>query len=427
MSESESENVISRVVFALFLTLVFSLALMKPGVTIGSVIVAPTDLIFPIVALACVVAIVTGKMRFVWHRAYWALLVYFVALALSAIFSTRPQLSVIKLTGESYLLLLAVLTANLVTTLERLRLVCFAWIAGALVSIFVAVVGIVLFYLSPGTHWLADITYHYGAAPFGNYPRINSTFVSPSMFCNYLTVTFALVTLAEVKDWIGRWVAVMLLIAISICAAFTVSITLGGLFFLAALLAFKLFPNSIASKLALLAGTAAAMVLTLTAPISLTTGGMSSRMLVWMEAIGRFIENPVFGSGLGTAAASVQYQNSDGTWSILTDAHNTFLNVAVQSGVVGLFGLLLVIIFVVLAVRVKDRSDKLFPIRVSLLVAFVAAFLFDSITGSFENARHLWVLVGLMLAVDGIDGEVKSGSGASARYHSLVRSATATS
>jgi len=44
----------------------------------------------------------------------------------------------------------------------------------------------------------------------------------------------------------------------------------------------------------------------------------------------------------------------------------------------------------------EDDANVL--IRRGLRAAFIGAFLYQSLTGSFEDARHIWVLIGLMAA-----------------------------
>ncbi|MGQ0540809.1 MAG: hypothetical protein ACT4O9_03025, partial [Blastocatellia bacterium] len=88
----------------------------------------------------------------------------------------------------------------------------------------------------------------------------------------------------------------------------------------------------------------------------------------------------------------------------LTDAHQTWLNVAGEAGILGLIPLILICVAVVyrsMPLRL-DGSNKS-VVRVFLGIAFIAVFLYQGLTGSFENARHLWVLIGLIVAATHID------------------------
>jgi hypothetical protein len=39
------------------------------------------------------------------------------------------------------------------------------------------------------------------------------------------------------------------------------------------------------------------------------------------------------------------------------------------------------------------------PVRTALGLAFIGAFCFQGLIGSYEDARHLWVLLGLLASV----------------------------
>jgi O-antigen ligase len=95
------------------------------------------------------------------------------------------------------------------------------------------------------------------------------------------------------------------------------------------------------------------------------------------------------------------FQNSDGTMSLLTDAHNTFLNVAAQAGILGLIGIIAIVAVVLRKGFAKTEGSDFYILR-GLAIAFVAALVYDGLTGSFEDARHLWVLMGLILATNKI-------------------------
>ena len=147
---------------------------------------------------------------------------------LSTIFSTNFTQSIVKLLGETYLLALAILTFNLVRREKDFKQIIFAWLAGTAVTLIVGIVTILLFYLSPQNWFLEFTTSIYGAVPVGNYPRLQSTSVSASMFCNYLTVSLAMLFIAERAKLVGKIVFAVLYFLILLCAAFTISSGIGG-------------------------------------------------------------------------------------------------------------------------------------------------------------------------------------------------------
>ena len=386
-----------RIAFGIFLLLIFSLGLMKPSIETGFASLTPTDLIFPLAFVSWCAAIVVGDCKFKWRDEYWAFAFYFFALIVSSIFSISPRLSFIKLTGAGYLVFLAVMASTIVTNYDRLKLVVIAWLAGAIIPLIAAFVGIILYYFAPASSLLPDLTYHYGAVPAGNFPRISSTFVSASMFCNYLTVTLVFNLLAAKMQWIGRGLATVIIFAAGVSAIFTVSIALGGVSLAVGLWIWATSSNKMIGRTSLIFASTIAIAFLVIAPFSLSLPPdltPSSRLLVWSDALKTFLSDPVTGNGFGTAVASVTFQNSDGSWSLLTDAHNTFLSVAAQAGILGVVG---IVSIVVVTLRNGLGTIDNYLLR-GLGITFFAAFVYDGLTSSFEDARHLWMLIGLILA-----------------------------
>ena len=416
---SNHRTTIRSLVFGLFLLLIVSLGFMKPSLDVGFVWATPTDLIFPIVFLGWLIALATGAFSVRWRTEYLIFAFYFLAVLISAIFSVNPQLSFSRLPGAAYLILLAIVTASIVTSFNDLRIICAAWLAGSVIPLLAGLAGILLFYLAPGNAWLPDLTYHYGAVPVGNFPRISSTFISASMFCNYLTVTLMLV-LASVKlRWIGVAPGALIIFAVGICALFTVSIAIGGIVLALGLwLSFTSARTYIAHVALTLSGAVAIAFLAIS-PFALSAppgaflfGGLtpSSRFLVWRDAIATFLADPLTGHGVGTAVANVAFQNYEGTWSLLTDAHNLFLSVAAQSGVPGLVGIIAIAAATLRASLRRSEKKVHNYIRGCLGIAFFTAFVYEGLTSSFEDARHLWVLIGLILAAERMDETGESSS-----------------
>jgi hypothetical protein len=394
-------------VFGLFLLLIFSLGFMRPSVDAGRALLTPTDLIFPAVFTCWLIAIAFGAIRITWRSEFLAFGAYFVALFVSAVFSVAPRLSFVRLAGAAYLMLLAVLSSSLITNVDRLRFTTLAWLSGSVLPLIASLIAILFFYFVPESSLLPDLTYHYGAVPVGNFPRISSTFISASMFCNYLTVTLILALLSVRMRWIRTSVALPIIIAIGISALFTVSIALGGVALAAGLWLWLTNRGSRTSQIYLLLGGALALAFLVIAPFELSLpagssflGGLtpSSRFLVWRDTFQTIVSRPLTGNGIGTAVAGVAYQNSDGTWSMLTDAHNSFLSVLGQTGILGLAAITAIVVVTMKAGSKRSGDEELDYVRRCLLIAFFAAFVYDGLTGSFEDARHLWVLIGLILA-----------------------------
>ncbi len=135
------------------------------------------------------------------------------------------------------------------------------------------------------------------------------------------------------------------------------------------------------------------------------------RLMNWMDAAHRFVEHPLIGTGIGTHAAWVYYVDPSGILHRQTDAHNVFLNFAVQCGLIGLSAMILLIVQVA-RMTGRLRLDGHNVIRLGLGLAWLNAFVYHGLTGSYEDARHLWVLLGLLLAATRFEAERLRGDSA---------------
>lgn len=405
-----------------FLALVFSLALMQPFIYLGNQRLSVTDFIFPVVVLLWLASLFTRRNNFRWHKFYWVLSFYFAAMSISTIFSINPAQSFVKLIGETYLLGLAVLTFNLVETEKQIKQAIKIWLAGTLIAATIGIFSLILFYVQPENSFLDYTTYHYGSVPVGNYPRLSSMFVSASMFCNYLNVSVLLILIAFQTKIFNKTFLMFLLALVLICAVFTISAGLGG-FALAFGIWFYLMSREKRRRLAassLLVGITASTLFLLMNFVALEKHSSarfsfivpllnvefqpSARLLIWQESFQTFTQNFFFGVGLGEDVCRVVFQNTDGTTSILTDAHNYLLNVAAQNGVFGLIAIIAVTYFIIrLAFPLRSNKNEPSVFLTGLTIAFVCSFLYQGLTGSFEDARHLWVLIGLILSAHRID------------------------
>jgi len=397
----------------LFVLLAASLAWMQPFPAYEGVSLTPTDIIFPFASLSWLISLALGGVRFRWNRVYWLFIFYFATMAVSSVFSAAPRTSYVKLAGEAYLLGIAVIGFNLLDSENRLKYLVYGWLAGSAIALLIGLFTLALFYAAPG-HWLLGYTtYHYGAVPMGNFPRLSATFVSASMFCNYLNVTAVLLLIARRLGWVGPRLFKAFFAAVAVCSAFTVSIGLGGIF-LAAGLWIWMFADGrqmILKKAAMSTGLAMAVAFLIPAfaalapyesapyswklPVLGQTVFPSPRLLVWQQTLDTIAANPLTGKGLNVPTSSVIFTNSEGTMSVLTDAHNIFLSVAAQNGLISLLALVLLCIYLI---RIGLAGAERQPIVTGLTIAFLTAFVYQGLTGAFEDARHLWLLIGLIPA-----------------------------
>ena len=134
----------------------------------------------------------------------------------------------------------------------------------------------------------------------------------------------------------------------------------------------------------------------------------SGRIMTWMDSWKTFTENPLVGRGVGQDACYVRYLDLTGTLQTLTDAHNVFLNVAAQMGIFGLLAICAVIFYIArrtFPFSFDETSASVF--RIGFGLAFISAFLYQGIAGSYEDARHLWILTGFFLVSERLNKSAK--------------------
>jgi O-antigen ligase len=400
-----------------FFLLVITIPILQPNLIIFGQRISLPDFIFTGVILILGFSIISGKTTFRWHRIYWVFLFYFLAMLISLIFSRNNSRGLSKLLGETYLIGLAIITYNIVKTISDLKMVCMAWLAGTFFVTSLATISVLLFYIDPQNPILEHTLTMYGAVPVGNYPRVLSTFYSASLFCNYLTCSLGILFISDYFKWISDKFFYILYFLIWLSAVYTVSSGLGGIICLVGIWIWFIFrkKNPSLSKLFFSGGIFSAIFFYLmlfialqsyrqvpysfTIPFIEKTIFPSSRVLVWTEALQTFLNNPITGVGIGNGSVNISFTNTDGSTSLLIDAHNIFLSVATQTGLIGLSAFLLMIFFILrefLPFKFSDKKISIIPI--SLGLAFIFGFIYQGLFGSFEDARHIWIWIGLILS-----------------------------
>lgn len=399
---------------AVLLLLVFSLPFAEPGIVVGGLRATATDFLFLIVAAALAVALVSGEATLRWSNSFAVLAAYLAAMLASVLVAGTLAEASLKLASQLYLLALPVLVVALIDNRDDLRRLTRVWLAGTAVCAAVGVFALILFAVGVDRAAIDFALHGFGTLPPGAYPRLDATFSHPAMLCNYLTVSLAILLVCLRLQWIGRATGYSLLGAILVTAAFTITPGLGGI---AALLGAWLFVElkSRLPKVAIACLTLGGMlavaffavsvvtpVLHPTAPFLIYLPGLDSplapsvRLMAWLEAGRSVLDQPIFGAGLGADPIVVDYVAPSGERHVLTDAHNVFLNIAMHNGLVGLAAVLALIVFVVRQMR-PLRFTEASTIRLGLGFAWLNAFAYQGLTGSYEDARHLWLLFGLLL------------------------------
>lgn len=391
-----------------FLVLVAVVPIMQPwNLWFRGYPIPPADFIFLIAAPAAAWAIARRHLSIPRSPLFWALGVYGAALCVSTAASADRARSLIKLAGEFYLLGLAVLVLLHVQSIAAARRALTAWLAGTAVTVasaFAGLIGFIAGVTDPHVNWFLSI---HGSLPEGAYPRVMALFRNPNMYCSYMVASLAILITSAQLGWLRRSGAGLGAAAI-VAAAASLSPGLGGLLLVMAFAAWCAWrirrPRLLTAAIA--AGVAGAILLLLAtiavpvdASLSLLPLRPSSRVLTWIGAFRTFQANPWLGRGVGLEVAAIGYTNPSGVYEWLTDAHQTWLSVLAQSGVVGLAAFLSITVVLLRGARRSTAGDAQ-TLRTGLTVAFVAGFLYQSLTGSFENTRHVWLLIGFLAAAN---------------------------
>jgi putative inorganic carbon (hco3(-)) transporter len=403
----------------LFLLLIVSLPLVRPfNAVIFGLQIPATDFIFIPVFVFWMLALVRGETTIQLDKIYFFIGLYALSLTVSSVFSIQPQHSFFKLLGEFYLFALAVLTFNLVREKSFIKQIVFAWLFGTGLTILATIAGFVLFYLGYKTQGNNYFLSHFGSLPAGNYPRIHALFANANMMCNFLNVSLMLTILAERLNWLRKFWARILQIGIWFAAIFTFSAGLGGMCLSLGIwywAVFKAEQKKDLAKIALSFAIISAILIfgaTLISPNTNNTTQdfslpfvdkkleVSVRVIVWENALETFRQFPFIGKGTGTDAVFVTYETLSGNRQILLDAHNNWLNVLAQTGLLGIISFVLLNLYLTTNCTLQlNQMHEQNYIHIALSCAFLGAFLYQGLSGSFEDARHLWVLFGLLVGI----------------------------
>jgi O-antigen ligase len=375
----------------LLLAQIFAIPLMKPAVS-GQVIAA--DLLFVLLVVTLGVEALAGLRRVRWLPAYGVLLAYVACLVPSLLATSDLRASLFKLATEFYLIGLAAVPAFMIDNEASFRRAILAWLATTAFVCLVGILGLLSYVTGLGTALLNYSSFGFGSLPPGDYPRLGLTFLAGKL------------------GYVNRAACWLLIGGIAVASLSTVSPGLGGIALLAAIFTWhnRRGSSPAIAKASIWLGAAvagmfvAALALTPFAHSTATfvvhlPGGLTvypaPRLLIWIAALKQFLAHPLVGIGIGIDPVHVGFASPSG-YEVLTDAHNLFLSIAAQCGLVGLIGLAAIISFV--AARTRPARGSSGPVCFILGATFLDVFVYQGLGGSFEDTRHIWVLLGLLIA-----------------------------
>jgi O-antigen ligase len=248
-----------------------------------------------------------------------------------------------------------------------------------------------------------------GARQVSEVTRASGTTVDGNLFAGFLVLIAPLVLAAALN--IGRrpWFFILGGAATLLCGA-AIAATLsrsGWLGMLAAILALAVLLPGQRRRIAILTGGALLILLAagLAGPIADrlhaaegSAGTLLGRLPVWWAALQMFAQHPAFGVGLQNFESVVGSYNPS---LHVNHAHNLFLNIGAERGILGLltFSALVVVLFQTLRgvwTRARKFSDR--TLAAGLIASFVAFLVHSMFDVSYYDYRILllfWLLLGV--------------------------------
>ncbi|HSF61930.1 MAG TPA: O-antigen ligase family protein [Gaiellaceae bacterium] len=127
---------------------------------------------------------------------------------------------------------------------------------------------------------------------------------------------------------------------------------------------------------------------------------LSGRWSIWVESSHAFLDRPILGAGLDAHRTAVsQGLNEVRTFRIAEkEAHNTYISVLVETGIVG-FAILATMIVIVVK-RIRRLSDW----RAWYWSAQVSVLAIGAMSLSLEDSKSIWIFLSLCVATSAIAG-----------------------
>jgi O-antigen ligase len=126
---------------------------------------------------------------------------------------------------------------------------------------------------------------------------------------------------------------------------------------------------------------------------SLETGDLGGRVEIWRQSIAYWFQNPIIGIGSGAL---------DSPFVLNTVAHNTFLSVLTEVGIIGLI-IFFCILLVTLYSALRQRKDF-----AKLWITVLAIWAIGVFTLTWEFKKVTWLLLALIWVVNYADNHIYS-------------------
>ena len=137
-----------------------------------------------------------------------------------------------------------------------------------------------------------------------------------------------------------------------------------------------------------------------------TGGTLQERMGMWTQALDLLRAHPLTGIGMGGYPYVAPYAppySPQAPGMIFPHAHNVFLQVALDTGIVGLIGFAGMLLLAMHAAWRAQRDRFAYPLTLALLASFAVIVLHSLGDGVFWNLKAqwlLWILYGIAFAAE---------------------------
>lgn len=247
--------------------------------------------------------------------------------------------------------------------------------------------------------------------PFDYHKGITATFKNPNDLAGYLIavlpISLSIMLTGKLKDKLLKTLGVVVSILLGVCLVMTSSRG-GWLAFVTALIFMGIITREKKKFMWIGVVICILLVALLVRPYSRSIvatlltfhdAGSLDRKVMWQAAINMIKDKPFFGHGLNTFMSNYTKYWVGGEF-MPRYAHNCFLQITAELGIVGLFTFLwLIITFFIKSIRALKRTEDKFYIAcitgiTSGLFAYLAQSFVDTNFYSLQSAILFWVFLG---------------------------------
>lgn len=139
-------------------------------------------------------------------------------------------------------------------------------------------------------------------------------------------------------------------------------------------------------------------------PLDRSTSSFAGRLIIWKETVHLFLNHPFIGHGIGSFPIYAEEILKKEQY-----AHNDYLRVAIETGIIGLFAYLLLLFnilrnAIITCRKLYDRYIKTLALGlISITIAFIVISLSDNIVDYLAVEQYFWLFVASVEAGKRID------------------------